>query len=193
MTMNDETPRKATVSDLYDVEGQAELIGGRIVRLPGHGILIGRVIGRIALSLHDYEERIKIGEIHTSTLGYVVPTLKSGRESFCADVSYYIGPFPENPMAFIEGPPTFAVEIRDEADYGPEAEIVLAAKRRDYFEAGTRVVWDVDAPGKLIRAYRSDDPDRAVTWARGDRADAEPAVPGWRIAVDDVFEPPATG
>jgi hypothetical protein len=181
------------VSDLYHVEGQAELIDGRIVRLPGHGRPIGHVVMEIARSLHEYEERVGIGEVHTSTLGYVVPMLKSGRESFCADVSYYIGPFPDNPMAFIEGPPTFAVEISDEADYGPEAEIVLAAKRRDYFEAGTRVVWDVDALGELIRAYRPDDPTRPTTFGRGQVADAEPAVPGWAIAVDDVFGPVAAG
>jgi Uma2 family endonuclease len=179
--------RRATIADLHRVEGQAELINGRIVRLPGHGPLIGRVVGGIARSLHLHEQRGGIGEVHTSTLGYVVPKLKSGRESFCADVSYYIGPPPENPMEFIEGPPTLAVEIRNESDYGPEAEIAMAAKRADYFEAGTRVVWDVDAIGKQIRSYRSDDPASANPFTRGEVAEAEPAVPGWRVAVNSVF------
>jgi hypothetical protein len=26
-----------------------------------------------------------------------------------------------------------------------------------------------------------------ISWRRGDAADAEPAVPGWRISVDEVF------
>jgi Uma2 family endonuclease len=185
--MNDGS--RAKIADLHRVEGQAELIDGRIVRLPGHGPLIGHVSMEIACSLHDYEDRVGIGEVHTATLGYVVPMLKSGRESFCADVSYYIGPFPENPMAFIDGPPTFAVEIRDAVDYGTDGEIAIAAKRSDYFEAGTLVVWDVDALGELIHVYRPDDPTRATTFARGQIADAEPAVPGWRIAVDEVFGP----
>jgi Putative restriction endonuclease len=180
---------RATIADLHRVEGQAELIAGRIVRLPGHGVLVGRVVMEIAGSLHDYEERVGIGEVHTSTLGYVVPMLASGRESFCADVSYYIGPFPDNPMAFIVGPPTFAVEIRDEVDYGPRGETAMAAKRADYFEAGTLVVWDVDVIGKQIHAYRPVAPTRATTFALGEIADAEPAVPGWRIAVDKAFGP----
>jgi hypothetical protein len=40
-------------------------------------------------------------------------------------------------MRFIEGPPTFAVEVRCENDYGPSADDEYAAKRADYFEAGT--------------------------------------------------------
>ena len=47
-------------------------------------------------------------------------------------------------MRFIEGAPTFAVEVRSENDYGPAAEVALAEKREDYFAAGTTVVWDVD-------------------------------------------------
>jgi hypothetical protein len=35
------------------------------------------------------------------------------------------------------------VEVRSEGDYGPRAEQELARKRADYFEAGTRAVWDV--------------------------------------------------
>ncbi len=179
-----EQERRATLADLYKVEGQAELIAGRIVRLPGHGLRIGRIAGVIVRSLMNDKERVGIGEVFTSTLGYAVPILTSGRESFCADVSYYIGPFPDNPMAFIDGPPTFAVEIRDEVDHEPGAEVALAAKRADYF-----VVWDVDALGERIQVYRPENPTESITFARGEIANAEPAVPGWEIAVDDVFGP----
>ena len=63
----------------------------------------------------------------------------------------------------------------------------LAAKRADYFEAGTRVVWDVDPIAQCVRVYRPDAANRPVTFARGQTADAEPAVPDWRIAVDRIF------
>ena len=56
----------------------------------------------------------------------------------------------------------------------------MAAKRADYFEAGTLVVWDVDPVAELIHVYRPDDPARSVDLARGEVAEAEPAVPGWR-------------
>jgi Uma2 family endonuclease len=64
----------------------------------------------------------------------------------------------------------------------------MAAKRADYFSAGTLVVWDVDLVGSdTIRVYRADQPDVPTIYRRGDVAEAEPAVPGWRMPVDELF------
>jgi Uma2 family endonuclease len=90
-------------------------------------------------------------------------------------------------MRFIEGAPTLAVEVRSEHDYGPAADAEIAAKRADYFEAGTLVVWDVDPVAEAVTSYRSDAPDRPVNFRRGEVADAEPAAPEWRLPVDDIF------
>ncbi|WP_435011423.1 Uma2 family endonuclease [Tundrisphaera lichenicola] len=178
---------RATLEDLYDVEGKAELIGGRIVRFMGTGRRPARVAARIFRSLDDYAEANGRGEAYTDGMTFGVPELSSGRESFMPDVSYYFGPFPANEMRWIDGPPTFAVEVRSESDHGPAAEIEMAAKRLDYFEAGSLVVWDVDPVAESIHAYRPADPSHPTIFARGDVADAEPAAPGWRIAVDAIF------
>ena len=90
-------------------------------------------------------------------------------------------------MRFVEGPPTFAVEVRSENDYGPAAEVGMAAKRADYFEAGTLVVWDVDADSKIIYCYRSSSPFAKEIFHASQWVSAEPAVPGWRINLDEVF------
>ena len=90
-------------------------------------------------------------------------------------------------MRFVEGPPTFAVEVRSENDYGNAAEEEMAAKRADYFLAGTLVVWDVDPIAETVRKYLPSSPDQPILFHRGDQADAEPAVPGWRIPVDRIF------
>jgi len=184
------TPKRATIDDLYHVEGQAELIGGRIVRLPLHDIRTGRIVMEVACSLSDHVGATRRGEVFTSTLAYVVPRLPSGRESFCADASYYLGPLPENPMRFIEGPPTLAVEVRSENDYGPAAERAIADKRADYFAAGTLVVWDVDPVAERVHVYRAAEPDRPSTYAPGQETEAEDAAPGWRLGVDRVFGTP---
>ena len=82
----------------------------------------------------------------------------------------------------------FAVEVRSEGDYGPRAEKAMAAKRADYFAAGTLVVWDVDLlSDDVVRVYRAGDPERPTIYHRGETAEAEPAVPGWSMAVDDLF------
>jgi Uma2 family endonuclease len=180
-------PARATLDDLYRVEGKAELIGGRIVHLMGTGRRPNRVAGRIYRSLDDYAEATGVGEAYTDNMGFTVPELPSGRESFSPDASYYSGPFPANDMRFNEGPPTFAVEVRSENDYGDPAEADMAAKRADYFQAGTLVVWDVDPLAETVACYRSDDPTTPVIRRRGEIADAEPAVPGWRMPVDAMF------
>ncbi len=72
---------------------------------------------------------------------------------------------------------------------GEEAEIEIASKRQDYFAAGTLVVWDVDLlSGDVIKVYRSSDPDNAKAYRRGEIAEAEPAVPSWRMPVDELFD-----
>lgn len=64
----------------------------------------------------------------------------------------------------------------------------MAAKRADYFDAGTLVVWDVDLLSEdVVRVYRPEQPDRPVIYRRGEQAEAEPALPGWRMPVDDLF------
>ena len=90
-------------------------------------------------------------------------------------------------MRFIEGSPDFAAEVRSENDYGPAAELELAAKRADYFQAGTLVVWDVDPEAETVSVYRADAPTTPTVFRRGDIADAEPAVPNWRMTVADIF------
>ena len=113
-----------------------------------------------------------------------LPELPSGRESFSPDAAYYTGSLPQNLMRFVEGPPDFAVEVRSEGNYGPAAEAELATKRVDYFQAGTKVVWDVDPLAGEVRVYRGGAPDQPVVYTRGQEAEAEPAVPGWRLPVD---------
>jgi Uma2 family endonuclease len=178
---------RATLDDLYREPGKAELIGGRIVQLMATGYKPNRVAGRIFRSLDDYADQTGHGVACTDNMGFAIPELPSGRESFSPDAAYYAGPLPTNRMRFIEGPPTLAVEVRSEGDYTPVAEAEMAAKRADYFAAGTAVVWDVDPVNAKIHVYRSTAPDQPVTYPQGSTGEAEPAVPGWRVAVDWIF------
>lgn len=175
------------MADLYQSTGKAELVGGRIVELMPTGRKPNRVAFRIARSLDDFALETGKGEAYTDNMGFTVSMLASGRESFSPDASYYTGPFPANPMKYVPGAPRFATEVRSEGDYDADAEREIANKRQDYFEAGTVVVWDVDTKSEVIRVYRKDDPENPAIYKRGDVADAEPAVPGWRVEVDWHF------
>lgn len=174
---------RATLADLARAAGKAELVGGRVVLLMPTGYRPGVIAGRIFRRLADHADATGRGTAFGDNVGFAVPPLSTGRESFSPDAAYYTGPPPADVMRFVPGPPDFAAEVRSDGDYGPAAEAEMAAKRAEYFEAGTAVVWDVDSVGGVVRVYRAGVPTPSV-FAAGQLADAEPAVPGWRLAID---------
>jgi len=178
------TKTRATIEDLYKVDGKAELVNGEIVEMPPAGDDPNRASLRVATRLLAHEERTRTGRAYTEGAGFRVNLPHRG--AFSPDAAYHTGP--RTGMRFLEGAPVFAVEVRSEHDYGPAAEREMAAKRADYFACGTLVVWDVDVQSEdVIKSYKASDPENPVIFRRGEVADAEPAVPGWRMAVDELF------
>jgi Uma2 family endonuclease len=179
----------ATIDDLRHVreDGKAEIVNGELLLMPPTGRGPGYAAGEIFASLRQYAKAKKRGIAVTDNNAFVVRL--PNRQSFSPDAAYYVGP--DTGMRFFQGAPLFAVEVRSEGDYGPAAERDMASKRSDYFAAGTQVVWDVDILGRdVVRVYRATDPATAIVYRRGDVAEAEPAVPGWIMPVDDLFENP---
>jgi Uma2 family endonuclease len=177
----------ASLADLYLVpdNGKAELVHGNLVLRSPTGGVPGRAAGRIYRSLDDYEREAGGGYAFPDNVGFVVDL--PDRRSFSPDAAFWVGELPAGGQ-FLTGAPIFAVEVRSESDYGPEAELALARKRADYFAADTQVVWDVDVLREAeIRAYRSAFPTKPAIFRRGQWADAEPALPGWSMLVDDVL------
>jgi len=176
--------REATLDDLMKEPGKAELVNGEIVRMPPTGFLPGFAATRIWRSLDDYATANRKGYAVGDNVGFAVDLPK--RKSFSPDAAYYVGP--HSGMKFLEGAPVFAVEVRSDGDYGKKAEKEMAQKRADYFTAGTLVVWDVDMLGvDVVKVYRASDPENPIIYRRGDMAEAEPAVLGWKMAVEDLF------
>ena len=174
----------ATIDDLYEVPGKAEIVNGVIVHMPPTGPGPGYAADEIYVSLRSYAKQSGRGVAFADNKGYRVEL--PNRSAFSPDASYYTGAF--TGMSFMEGAPDFAVEVRSEGDYGPGAEVATAQKRQDYFAAGTLVVWDVDLlSDDTIRSYQRDNPESPRVFARGQAADAEPAVPGWTFPVDSLF------
>ena len=176
---------EATIDDLYQVEGKAEIVNGQIVLMPASGDMPGSAAGELFVSLREYARSTGQGRVYGDTVGFIVNL--PNRRSFSPDTSFHIGG--RRGMKFLEGAPIFAVEIRSEGDYGPAVERAMARKRDDYFAAGTLVVWDVDLVGEdVVRVYRNTDPGSSTVYRRGEEAEAEPALPGWRIPVNSLFE-----
>jgi Uma2 family endonuclease len=181
------TKPHATIDALYHVpeNGKAEIVDGEIVRMSPAGFRHGRAALAIAISLREHERKHGGGRSVGDNVGFIVDLPR--RKSFSPDAAWYTGR--SDGLKFAEGAPAFAAEIRSEGDYGPEAETKMAAKRADYFAAGTLVVWDVDLLGDdVVRGYRASAPSHPTSYRRGETAEAEPAVPGWTMAVDALLE-----
>jgi Uma2 family endonuclease len=179
--------REATVEDLGRVEQKAEIVDGGLVLMSPAGGLPGFAGGEIFVSLRDYARRNGSGHAFPDNVAFVVRL--PNRLSFCPDVAFTTS----RPLTgkFIEGAPIFAVEVRSATDYGLAAERAMAAKRADYFAAGTVVVWDVDVlKTETVRVYRASNPSTPTVYRRGAHAEAEPALPGWVMAVDGLFPAP---
>lgn len=181
------TATRATISDLYNIKGKAELVNGELRILSPTGARPGRAGGDIYGSLRQHERRVGGGRAYPDNVGFVVDL--PDRESFSPDAAWHASTRTE--MQFVQGAPLFAVEVRSEGDYGLAAERDMAAKRADYFAAGALVVWDVDLLSEdVVKKYSAAAPATPIIFRRGDRAEAEPAVPGWTMPVDDLFETP---
>jgi Uma2 family endonuclease len=181
------TKTPATIEDLYQVpdNGKAEIVNGELVLMSPTGREPGYAGDEIFVSLRQHSRLTRRGLAVGDNKGFVVNL--PNRLSFSPDAALYVGP--RSGMRFYEGAPVFAVEVRSEGDYGSAAEETIAAKRADYFAAGTQVVWDVDLLSEeVVRVYRSDSPDKPTLYRRSEVAEAEPAVPGWRMPVEDLFE-----
>jgi Uma2 family endonuclease len=174
----------ATIEDLYLIHTKAELINGEIVELSPTGGKPNRAAMKITLSLYEYERKTHRGIAVGDNAGFIVNL--PHRKSFSPDAAFFTGKDPG--MKFFEGAPVFAVEVRSENDYGLAAEQKMREKRADYFAAGTQVVWDMDLLGEdVVRVYRTTNPNQPIIYRRNQSAEAEPAVPGWTMPVDDLF------
>jgi len=180
------TKTEATIEDLIHAPDDAiyELIDGKLVRMSPTGFLPSRVASEIFIGLREYERQTNSGYAMTDGIAYIVNL--PHRRSFSPDASLARSA-PENRMRFVDGAPVFAAEVRSEGDYGNAANRAYHTKRAEYFAAGTAVVWDVDPVACTITSYRADDPGGPKVFNLDQIADAEPALPGWRVRVNDIF------
>jgi len=169
---------------LMDIDGKAEIIDGGIFVMSPASAWHTIVSGLVYVAILDYARQSGRGIAISDNAAFRCPL--AHRQSFSPDAAYYIGP-PARMEPFPVAP-SFAVEIRSDGDYGPRAEKRLADKRADYFASGTLVVWDIDLRSHdVVRVYRADTPDHVTIYRDDQLAEAEPALPGWSVAVREFL------
>jgi len=80
--------------------------------------------------------------------------------------------------------PDIAVEVLSESNTPKE----MARKRRDYFGAGTRLVWIVDYHVRTVSVFTPANSDAPQVVEESGRVSGDPVLPGFSFAVAKLFE-----
>lgn len=160
-----------------------ELVRGRLVREPPAGF--GQSVSGVCLAakLHAYVRKYGLGQVTGADGGYILhedpPTVRAPAVGFVAVERIPAGGLPRG---YFPGAPDFAVEIVSPAGTARE----IAERVGDYLEAGTRLVWVVEPRSRSVTVHRPGREPR--TWWEGEDVDGEDVVPGFSVAVGEIFE-----
>ncbi len=84
--------------------------------------------------------------------------------------------------ALAEAIPDLAIEVLSPSNTKAE----MARKRREYFEAGVRLVWEVDPKTRTVAVY--DAPERSTVLDITQTLDGGAVLPGFVLPLADLFE-----
>lgn len=174
----------------YDMPNKrVELVRGQLIVREPPGMRHGEHAARIVGALISYLSHDRAASGATLTRGRVVTcdsgfTLARNPDTVRApDVAYvsrerWAGPLP---VGYGEFAPDLAVEVRSKNDR-PGA---VLSKIGDWLDAGTQLVWIVDATNEQVAVYRADGPQAMLGVA--DMLDGGDVLPGFTYAVAELF------
>ena len=164
--------------ELYEVVN-----GERVVKLMGtyENILAGVLFN----ALCNHANANQLGRATIEVL-FDLPGAATDRRPDVGFVSFHRWPRTRRPPRANAWPvvPELAAEVVSPTDDVDE----VMEKVEEYFRAGVRVVWLVLPRQERVYVYTS--PTDVCILARGDDLTGDPVVPGFRLAVTDLFPPP---
>ncbi|MXY47014.1 MAG: Uma2 family endonuclease [Chloroflexi bacterium] len=180
------TARLMTAEELLDMPDDGniyELVRGELVKLMGTGLEHAYIADNCYGSIRDYVIGANLGRVFSSQLGFKlasdpdtvrIPDLAFIRRGRLDTVGVIRGYFP--------GAPDLAIEVISPSNSYSE----VAEKVFDYLEAGTLMVIVLEPRTRTVSVHRS--PTNVVALTEADTLDGGDVVPGWRMAVAEIFE-----
>ena len=161
--------------------GRWELVYGELVTMAPAGDEHGSVAGNFYYLLRQWVEKRGLGRVYAAETGYILQrdpdVLRAPDTSFLTRARMRPKPLP----TFYEGAPDFAVEVVSPGDRESE----VADKVRQWLDAGTREVWVAWPRTRSVTVHR---PGADVLIVHeGDTVEAGPVLPGFTVAVSEVF------
>ncbi len=177
-------PGTATEKDVVRIHGTEkrlfELVDGVLVE-KGMGFRESMLAGAILAALRSWVIPRKLGVI-SGEAGMM--KLEPGQVRI-PDVAYISrdrfpgGKIPEEPVPLLT--PDIAVEVLSESN--PKREI--ARKLSEYFAAGTKLAWIIDAATRTATVYTS--PSQFLMLAENQSLDGGTVLPGFTLSLHELF------
>ena len=161
----------------------AELIDGTLIEKAVSDLSIwfdGEIFG----VLRDWVKPRKLGYVHTASGFFHFP---DGLRA--PDAAYT--PRDRRPdglqaRGYSDVPPALVAEVLSPGNTRRE----MNTKRHIYFAAGVDLVWEVDPLARTVAVWTADTPDPAETLAEGDILTGGSVLPGFELALTDLFADP---
>lgn len=170
-----------------DVEGiERDLVRGELrerpesIRTYAHSILSGRIGYLLGLWLRTLPRPRGV-----VLIGPAARLLRDPITIVGMDLAYIAAeaiPSQPHEAQYVDGPPILVIEILSPNDTCE----LIADKIEEYLEAGVLIVWIVEPRFSTVTVYR---PDAKPQLFNSDQElTAEPHLPGFRVAVADLFQ-----
>lgn len=161
--------------------GRCELIRGELVMMSPAGFEHGWLVMKLGHCLTEFVTQSKLGIVVGGDPGFVIErdpdTVRAPDVAFVSQQRHERG----FTRGFFEGAPDLAVEIVSPSDLASE----VTSKVQMWLDAGCQAVWTVDPKPRLVTVYRPDAPIQF--FKEGDTLDGGDVLPGFQLAVSDLF------
>jgi len=181
-------PREATDEDqLHFCEGEPKRLCDLI-----DGVLVEKIVGQrealyaatLIASLVPFVRKKKLGMVGGAD---AIMRLRAGLNRL-PDIAYTAWSSLPTDSAHLKPiadyPPDLAVEVISIGDRPGE----LARKRRDYFTAGTKLLWIVDPDDRTVEVFTG--PDDSTTLTAADTLTGGNVLPGFELPLAELFDDP---
>lgn len=177
-------PGTATEKDLIKVNEHSnrlfELVNGVLVEKPvgfTESFLMCELVKLLGAYLNEHPLGILVGA--DAPFRLMMGLVRLPDVSFIAWAQMPGQTIPTDPIASLF--PDLAIEILSKSNTKRE----MARKRREYFFAGTRLVWQVDKENRTVEVFTA--PDQSVVLKQEQTLDGGDVLPGFSLPVKQIF------
>jgi Uma2 family endonuclease len=180
-----EIQRYVTAEELWRLPDNGtwrELVKGVVWEMPPPGEEHGGVAANVHGHLWNHVRVHKLGRVYAAETGFLIR--RDPDTVRAPDCAFIVRDRARRPLSktYCEVIPDLVVEVVSPHDTAEE----VAAKVREWIEAGVRLVWVVYPGIRAVAIHRS---AREITLLReDDELTGDDIVPGFAVAVGEVFE-----